>query len=74
MEVEGGTFLILFTTSKQAGIFKRNVNVIETGIADRREIFYEGDGLKGWYDISMIKWGHNGLVITFNDITDRKLS
>lgn len=71
-EIEGKSYLCLFPGSKQAGAFDLNCQVIRTGIASRKEMYYGADGLNAWFDISIVKWGENGLVITFSDITDRK--
>lgn len=71
-EVEDKRYLSLFPSSVSAGSFQLNLQVLESGMAARREMFYRGEGLDGWYDISAVKWGGNGLVVTFADISDRK--
>jgi signal transduction histidine kinase/predicted transcriptional regulator len=48
--------------------------LVETGLPARKEMHYNADGLNAWYDISIVKWGDIGLVITFNDVTERKQS
>jgi signal transduction histidine kinase len=73
-EVEGSTFLTIFPTAKTTGLFDINCKVIETGEPVRKEVYYKGERLDAWYDISMVKLGENGLVVTFTDITEAKQS
>jgi PAS domain S-box-containing protein len=69
-EVIGKTYLTLFPSASE--LFELNCKVIETGVPVRKEIYYKGDNLDAWYDISLIKQGAHGLVVTFTDITARK--
>ncbi len=73
-EVEGKTYLSLFPTSKSIGLFNLKCQVIETGETVRKEFYYKGENLNAWYDISLVKLGENTLLVTFSDITHRKIS
>ena len=71
-DVLGKKYLDLFPTAKERGLFALNCHVIETGEPIRKEMYYEGEGLQAWYDISLVKLGTDGLVVTFTDITASK--
>jgi signal transduction histidine kinase/PAS domain-containing protein len=71
-EIENTSFLQLYPTAQHIGLFELNCRVVETGQSLRREVYYKGDGLDNWFDVSMVKLGDNGLVVTFNDITGQK--
>lgn len=71
-EVEGFTFLQLFPTTKKMGLFDLKCRVIETGEPVRKDVYYKGEGLDAWFDISMVKLGENGLTITFNNISETR--
>jgi len=71
-EVVGKTMLELFPTTKPIGVFATHCSVIETGISQRFELNYKGEGLDGWYDVSSVKMGSDGVVVTFADITEQK--
>ncbi|HVK98102.1 MAG TPA: ATP-binding protein [Flavisolibacter sp.] len=69
-ELNGKTYLQSFPSARE--LFNLNCSVIESGEATRKEIYFKGDGLKAWYDISLVKLGEDGLVVTFSDITEAK--
>jgi signal transduction histidine kinase len=71
-EVIGKTFLTLFPSSRENGAFAMNCEVIQTGQPLRREVYYEGDGIDGWYDVSIAKLGTDCMVVNFSDITPFK--
>ncbi len=71
-QVIGKTYLSLFPSAKKSGIFNINCQVINTGVPARKVILYDGEELRGWYDISLSKLGKDGLVVTFTDITESK--
>lgn len=73
-EVEGKKYLSLFPTAKDTGVFDLNCTVIETGERTRKEIYYKGENLDDWYDISLAKIGENRLLVTFTVITQEKQS
>ena len=71
-EAIGSSFLQQFPASKNNGAFDMNCEVINTGKPQRREIYYKGEGIDGWFDVSLVKLGIDGLVVTYTDITDTK--
>lgn len=71
-DVEGKTYLSLFPSAKSSEVFDLNRQVIETGNPVRKEVYYKGENLDGWYDILMVKAGNNTLVVTFTIITQEK--
>ncbi|WP_207492389.1 ATP-binding protein [Aridibaculum aurantiacum] len=70
-EVIGKTMMELFPTAKPTGAFEKHCEVIETGISQRFEVRYQGEGLDAWYDTSSVKLG-DGVVVTFADISKDK--
>ncbi len=73
-EVEGKTYLSVFPSAMDLGLFELHCQVIETGEPLRKEVYYKGENLNAWYDVSLVKLGENTLVVTFSDITHRKIS
>lgn len=73
-EVVGKTYLSLFPSAMASGLYDLNCKVIETGEPMRKEVYYKGENLNAWYDISLVKLGPNTLVVTFSDVTERKIS
>jgi signal transduction histidine kinase len=71
-EVVGKTMLELFPTAKPTGAFDIHCQVIETGIPARFDLRYKGEGLDSWYDVSSVKVGDNGVVVTFLDVLEQK--
>ncbi|AQG78335.1 hypothetical protein AWR27_02665 [Spirosoma montaniterrae] len=70
-EVIGHTMLEHFPQVVSAGLFDRYVTVVETGESVRFEQECNYDGLNGWFEISVAKWG-DGIVLTLVDITDSR--
>lgn len=71
-QVVGKTFLTVFPASLQNGTFALNCQVIESGVSTHKELYYEGDNLNAWYDVSLSKLGDDGLLVTFSDSTEQK--
>jgi len=61
-----------FLTAFPAAQFLMEINsaVIETKKLIRKEVYYKGDGIDAWFDISLSALGENGLVVSFNDVTE----
>lgn len=70
----GKRYLELFPLSKQNGLFALKVNVVETGEPIQKEVWYDRTGNEGWYNVSIVKLGTNGIVQTFANITETKQS
>ena len=71
-EVLGKTMKELFPTAVNAGVFDTHCKVIDSGLSARFDLRYQGEGLNAWYDISSVKVGDNGVVITFADVIEQK--
>ncbi|HEU4471088.1 MAG TPA: ATP-binding protein [Flavisolibacter sp.] len=71
-DVVGRNYLSIFPASKENGTFDMNCRVVDTGLSAHEEIYYEGDQLDAWYDVSLSKLGADGLLVTFFDITRQK--
>lgn len=70
--VEGRLYNSVFPAAKKAGFFGHYCRVIQTGENFRGEIFYDAENMRGWYDVSAVKRGANGIVITFTNITESR--
>ncbi|HEY1023245.1 MAG TPA: PAS domain-containing protein, partial [Flavisolibacter sp.] len=70
--VIGKEFLKLFPSSREHGVFDLNRRVFETGHAEQMQIFYQGEGLQSWYDVSVTKLGTAGILVNFSDITESR--
>lgn len=71
-DAEGRTFLSLFPDADAASMFAAYCSVIATGVSLRTEMYYCGDSMDGWFDVSAVKRGQNGIVISFNDLSPIK--
>jgi signal transduction histidine kinase len=71
-DLVGQRFLGLFPEAREE-IFADYGQVIETAEPRRTERHYEGEPLRGWFDISIIK-NDDGVVASYLDINDRKES
>ncbi|WP_242929212.1 chemotaxis protein CheB [Pontibacter vulgaris] len=58
---------------KNNGLFKKFVQVVETGQPLHTELNLEINGQKAWYKIVAVKMG-DGLTVTMADVTEEKLS
>ncbi|BAY99266.1 multi-sensor hybrid histidine kinase [Tolypothrix tenuis PCC 7101] len=68
-----GAYLLEVLPGNQfnAELFQRYVQVVETGKAHDIELFYNADGITGWFRNMAAKLG-DGVAISFGDITRRK--
>ncbi|GAA4399230.1 hypothetical protein GCM10023187_10750 [Nibrella viscosa] len=70
-DLAGHTMMELFPGNKELGLYDMYVQVVETGVPDRTEVYYKGDGLDFWIAVSAVKQG-DGFVVTFVDITEAR--
>jgi len=70
-ETEGQPYLQIFPSAKS--LFETYSKVIETGDSFRSEIFYDGERIRGWFEVSAVKRGNNGIVVTFADVSQSKI-
>jgi PAS domain S-box-containing protein len=71
-DILGKSFLKSFPDTAQAGIFRRNCRILETGEAVSEVFRYHGDGVDRWYENLVQKVTEDQLVITFHDVTELK--
>ena len=67
----GSTYLEILPGAREAGLFDAFVRVVETGEPFQHELYYEADGLDGWFAVSAVRLG-DGLAVTFRDVTERR--
>lgn len=67
----GKQLLVELPGNREVGLFERYVTVIETGMPQEGEFYYDYDGIKAWFAQVVVKLG-DGFAVTFRDITDRK--
>ena len=56
---------------QESDLFARLVAVVETDQPHDIELFYDADGLRGWFRSMVVKLD-DGIAVSFTDITDRK--
>ncbi|MBO9682938.1 MAG: hypothetical protein J7502_09770 [Flavisolibacter sp.] len=66
--VVGRRYLSFFPSAKEIGLFELYRQVIDTGTPGYNEFDYNDQ----WFQVSAVKLGENGLVITFHDFSDYK--
>ena len=74
-ELVGRTLLTVFPGNKDNGFFDLYARVADTGKSEQASQYYRDElGLEGWFEISAVKQDGESVVITFNNITERKKS
>jgi PAS domain S-box-containing protein len=72
-QIIGRSLLTVFPGNRENGFYDLYVRVVETGQAEGSIQYYRDEfGLEGWFEVSAVKQGSDGIVVTFNNITDRK--
>ncbi len=69
----GQRLLEVMPGNKEAGLFDRYKEVVETGKFTSFEQFYPGENVNKWFRISAVKLA-DGFTVTFQDITELKIS
>ena len=69
--VSGMRMLECWPHTRDIGLFEKFVSVVTTGEKLEYEHYYEGDGVKAWFQWIASKLG-DGLYVTIEDITIRK--
>jgi signal transduction histidine kinase len=72
-EVIGKSYLSILSPAKENGLFELKCQVLKTGVPVSKEIYYKGLGIDGWYNLSIARFGSNGIVETYTNITENKL-
>lgn len=63
------TYLESFPSAKEMLAF--NAGVVTSGKPTRKEVYFKGDGLDAWFDISTTPLNDDSLLISFDDVTER---
>ncbi|CAN5475549.1 hypothetical protein BH09BAC4_BH09BAC4_29140 [soil metagenome] len=72
-QIVGRTLLTIFPGNRENGFFDLYIRVVETGQAEQSTQPYQDEfGLEGWFEVSAVKQGDDGVVVTYNNITERK--
>lgn len=72
-QIVGQTLLTVFPGNRENGFFDLYVRVVETGESEESTQYYRDEfGLEGWFEVSAVKQKEDGVVVTYNNITDRK--
>ncbi|WP_018618068.1 PAS domain-containing protein [Spirosoma luteum] len=72
-ELVGRSLLTVFPGNKDNGFFDLYARVVDSGQSEQASQFYRDElGLEGWFEISAVRQDGDSVVITFNNITDRK--
>ncbi|MGE5655504.1 MAG: PAS domain S-box protein [Actinomycetota bacterium] len=72
-ELVGQSLLQEMPETRTNGLFDMYVQVVETGIPQEQEFYYENEGIKSWFQAVVVKLG-DGLAVTFRDTTERRLA
>jgi len=70
----GRTLLEVMPGNLEEGLFHKYVTVVETGVELDHEHYYDHDGVERMWFHTIAVRGGPGLVVTFYDITSRKLA
>lgn len=70
-DYKGKRYSEVFTMADETGIMQKFVKVIETGISDKFERYYNGEGMQHWFRFTAEKYDQL-LIITATDITSQK--
>ncbi|QMW00949.1 PAS domain-containing protein [Spirosoma foliorum] len=72
-EIIGRTLLTVFPGNRENGFFDLYVRVVETGEPGQSTQYYRDElGLEGWFEVSVVQQDGDSVVVTFNNITERK--
>ena len=72
-QIIGRPLLEVFPGNKENGFFDLYTQVATTGEAQQSTQYYQDKfGLEGWFEVSAVKQAEDGVVVTYNNITDRK--
>ncbi|MBF2072571.1 MAG: PAS domain S-box protein [Synechococcales cyanobacterium C42_A2020_086] len=66
-----GQRLLEIVPGNRTTVFETYVRVAETGQPSQFELFYEADGIRDWFRITVVQLD-DGVAISFGKITDRK--
>ncbi|GAA4342347.1 PAS domain-containing protein [Flaviaesturariibacter amylovorans] len=70
--IVGKNYRSYFPGTDKSGVFDLYRRVLQTGQPERKEIYSADQDLNSWFDISAVKRGDNGVVVTFNNISPQR--
>lgn len=71
-QIIGRTLLTVFPGNRDNGFFDLYARVIASGKPEQSCQYYRDEfGLEGWFEISAVRQGTDGVVVTYNNITER---
>ncbi|RYZ23707.1 MAG: PAS domain S-box protein [Chitinophagaceae bacterium] len=68
----GKNYRSYFPGTSSSGVFNLYARVLKTGQPERKEIYSADQDLNSWFDVSAVKRGDNGVVVTFNNISPQR--
>ncbi|QDK82240.1 PAS domain S-box protein [Spirosoma sp. KCTC 42546] len=72
-QIIGRRLLAVFPGNKDNGFFDLYIRVVEIGASEQSTQYYRDEfGLEGWFEVSAVKQDNDSVVVTFNNITERK--
>ncbi|GAB3889260.1 PAS domain-containing sensor histidine kinase [Spirosoma agri] len=72
-QIIGRSLLTVFPGNRENGFFDLYIRVVTNGQAEQSLQYYRDKfGLEGWFEVSAVKQGNDGVVVTYNNVTDRK--
>jgi signal transduction histidine kinase len=70
--IVGRSYRALFPSTDKSGVFELYKRVLTTGNPERKEIFSSDQDLNSWFDLSVVRRGENGVVISFTNISPQR--
>lgn len=72
-QIIGRPMLVVFPGNRENGFFDLYKQVVQTGEAGQSTQYYRDEfGLEGWFEVSAVRQANDSVVVTYNNITDRK--
>jgi signal transduction histidine kinase len=69
----GASLLTLFPGNVETGFFDAYRRVVLTGEPEQLTQYYNSGDLEAWFEVSAVRQGQEGVVVTFMDVTQSKL-
>lgn len=72
LELIGSKYLTIFPHAKDSGLFELKCQVLNDGVSIEKEVYYNEEGLEGWFNIYITTLGNDGVVQTIVNISESK--
>ena len=69
----GQRLLAIFPGNVESGFLAAYARAIDTGEPQRVSQYYNDGNLEAWFDVSAVRQGTDGVVVTFADVTQNRL-